>query len=717
MTTTQPRPTRPVSVEVCVNDSSVARSSVLSPSDTFVHRHLGPSEADIAEMIETLGVPSLDALIDQVVPPAIRMKRPLKIETGGSGGNELRGEHELLKQLHALASKNQMFRSMIGMGYSDTITPPVILRNIMENPGWYTQYTPYQAEIAQGRLEALLNFQTMVSDLTGLPLAGASLLDEGTAAAEAMAMCYAIAGGHDESNARRTFLVADDCHPQTIDVLRTRADGLGMSVAIVKAASIDWAKVGNTACGVLTQYPTSHGCIEDYKPLAAAAHAAGVTVVAAADLLALTLITPPGEWGADIAIGSAQRLGVPMGFGGPHAAYISTKSEHARKMPGRIIGVSRDAHGNAALRMAIQTREQHIKREKATSNICTAQALLAIMASMYAVYHGPGGLRRIAQRVRAYTLGVSAALKTLGHQIMTGVTFDTLRVKPAGKSAAEVLAAARAARINLREYADGTLGIAMDETTTRDDCRALLAAFGGTGREDIDAIIKTLSLDLPAPLARQSGYLTHPVFNSHHSEHEMLRYIRKLQGRDLSLANSMIPLGSCTMKLNATSEMIPVTWPQFGALHPFAPTEQWRGYAEVFSQLETWLAEITGFAAVSLQPNAGSQGEYAGLMVIRAYHHSRGDAKRNICLIPDSAHGTNPASAVVAGMKVVAVACDENGNVDVTDLRAKAEEHKDDLAALMVTYPSTHGVFEEQIRAICEIIHQHGGQVYMEARI
>ncbi|MDX2119404.1 MAG: aminomethyl-transferring glycine dehydrogenase [Planctomycetota bacterium] len=712
MTTIQPRPARPVSVEVCVNDSSVARS-LLSPSDTFVHRHLGPSEADIAEMLDSLGVASLDALIDQVVPPAIRMNKPLKIETGGGGG-ELRGEHELLKQLHAIASKNQIYRSMIGMGYSDTITPPVILRNIMENPGWYTQYTPYQAEIAQGRLEALLNFQTMISDLTGLPLAGASLLDEGTAAGEAMAMCYAIAGGHEASNPRKTFLVADDCHPQTIDVVRTRADGLGMSVAIVKAASIDWAKVGPTACGVLLQYPTTHGCVEDYKPLAAAAHAAGVTVVAAADLLALTLITPPGEWGADIAIGSAQRFGVPMGFGGPHAAYIATKSEHARKMPGRIIGVSRDAHGNSALRMAIQTREQHIKREKATSNICTAQALLAIMASMYAVYHGPGGLRRIAQRVRAYTLGVAASLKTLGHQVMTGVTFDTLRVKPAGKGAAEVLAAARAARINLREYADGTLGIALDETTTRDDCRALLAAFGGTGREDLDAIIKTVSLDLPAALARQSGYLTHPVFNSHHSEHEMLRYIRKLQGRDLSLANSMIPLGSCTMKLNATSEMIPVTWPQFGALHPFAPADQWRGYAEVFAQLETWLAEITGFAAVSLQPNAGSQGEYAGLMVIRAYHHSRGDTKRNICLIPDSAHGTNPASAVVAGMKVVAVACDENGNVDVADLRAKAEEHKDDLAALIVTYPSTHGVFEEQIRTICEIIHQHGGQVYMD---
>ena len=714
MTTIQPRSQKPVSVEVCVNDvahSAGRAPALLGPSDTFAHRHLGPSEADIAEMLETLGASSLDALMDQVVPAAIRMTKPLTIDTGTS---EVRGEHELLKQLHATASRNKIYRSMIGMGYSDTITPPVILRNIMENPGWYTQYTPYQAEIAQGRLEALLNFQTMISDLTGLPLAGASLLDEATAAAEAMAMCFAIAGGHDESNARRTFLVADDCHPQTIDVIRTRASGLDMSVTLVRTASIDWAKVGPTACGILVQYPTSHGCIEDYKPLAAAAHAAGLTVVAAADLLALTLITPPGEWGADIAVGCAQRFGVPMGFGGPHAAYISTKPEHARKMPGRIIGVSRDAHGNPALRMAIQTREQHIKREKATSNICTAQALLAIMASMYAVYHGPGGLRRIAQRVRAYTQVVSGSLAKLGHQIMTGVTFDTLRVKPAGKSAADVLGAAAKSGINLRDFGDGTLGISLDETTTRDDCRALLAAFGGTGREDLDALLKSVSLDLPANIARQSGYLTHPVFNSHHSEHEMLRYIRKLQGRDLSLANSMIPLGSCTMKLNATSEMIPVTWPQFGALHPFAPADQWQGYAEVFKQLETWLAEVTGFAAVSLQPNAGSQGEYAGLMVIRAYHQSRGDTKRNICLIPDSAHGTNPASAVVAGMKVVAVACDENGNVDVADLRAKAAEHKSDLAALMVTYPSTHGVFEEQIKTICDIIHQHGGQVYMD---
>ena len=684
--------------------SAKGKSSLLNPSDTFIHRHIGPSEADIQEMLSALGYSDLESFTDAVVPESIRVRTPLKV-------GEARGEHELLTAFKAVADRNKIVRSCIGMGYFGTITPPVILRNIMENPGWYTQYTPYQAEIAQGRLEALLNFQTMVADLTGLPLAGASLLDEGTAAAEAMAMAFSIAGGH--GNPRTTFLVARDCHPQTIAVVQTRADGLGINVRLVDTHTPGGPALDDQCFGILVQYPNTNGSVECYQELAARCKANGLTVVAATDLLALTLLRPPGEWGADVAVGSAQRFGVPMGFGGPHAAFIATRSEHARRMPGRIIGVSRDAYGNTALRMAIQTREQHIKRDKATSNICTAQALLAIMAGMYGVYHGPEGLRRIALRVHGFTQALRAGLLKLGHQVDNALVFDTLRIKPAGGSGAAV-AAALGKGINIRDFGDGWVGVSLDETTDRALVADLLAALGGTGQEDIDALAKAAGTELPAAFARTSGYMTHPVFDSHHSETEMLRYIFKLQGRDLSLAQSMISLGSCTMKLNATSEMIPVTWPQFGALHPFAPQDQTRGYASMFADLEKWLADITGFDAVSLQPNAGSQGEYAGLMVIRAYHHARGEAHRNVCLIPDSAHGTNPASAVIAGFRVVPIRNLANGDIDLDDLKAKAAEHAASLGALMVTYPSTYGVFEAHIREICDIVHQHGGQVYMD---
>jgi glycine dehydrogenase len=684
-------------------------SSLLNPTDTFLHRHLGPDERDIAQMLEVLGCRSLDELTDATVPASIRLTRPMALDVG----REPRGEHELLQELAAIADENAVLRSCIGLGYFGTITPGVILRNIMENPGWYTQYTPYQAEISQGRLEALLNFQTMIADLTALPLAGASLLDEATAAAEAMAMCFAAAGGHDGSKKR--FFVASDCHPQTIDVVRTRAHALGIAVSVGDPASD--SAVAQDVCGVLVQYPASDGALRDDRALIDKAHEHGALVVMATDLLALTLLTPPGELGADIAVGSAQRFGVPMGFGGPHAAFISTRHEHARRMPGRIIGVSRDSHGYPAFRMAIQTREQHIKRDRATSNICTAQALLAIMAGFYAVYHGPEGLRRIAARTHAFARVLGAGLKKLGHTPLHDAYFDTLRVRPgAGSSASDILAAAKNEGINLRVFADGTLGITLDETADRGLISGLLRAFhkGTPPAFDADALAHDLDTDVPRAFARQSGYLTHPVFNLYHSEHELLRYIVQLQNRDLSLAHSMIPLGSCTMKLNATSEMIPVTWAKFGNLHPFAPSDQTRGYARLFSDLERWLAEITGFSAVSLQPNAGSQGEFAGLLVIRAYHESRGQGHRSVCLIPDSAHGTNPASAVIAGMKVVAVACDARGNVDVDDLRARAKEHAHDLSCLMITYPSTHGVFEESIKEICAIVHQHGGQVYMD---
>jgi len=699
----------PVEIEVPAetrpSGASDAGDPLFAPSDTFIHRHIGPDEREIREMLEVVGCDSLDALCNATIPASIRVEKPLDL-------GRPRGEAELIDELHAVARRNMVHRSFIGQGYYGTITPPVIQRNILESPGWYTQYTPYQAEIAQGRLEALLNFQTMVADLTGLPLANASLLDEATAAAEAMIMCLRIKGDD------KAFFVARDCHPQTINVVKTRARSLGVDVVVGDPGdAIDWSR---SYAGVLLQYPTTDGRIEEYADVANRAHEHGALVVAATDLLALTLITPPGEWGADIAVGSSQRFGVPMGFGGPHAAFLATTGDYVRKMPGRIIGVSKDAQGNPALRMAIQTREQHIKRDRATSNICTAQVLLAIMASMYAVYHGPQGLNRIARRVHALTQAVRVGLRRLGHEINDeDLVFDTLRIRPIGMSADEIHERARAREINLREYGDGTVGVALDESTTPRDVEAILAVFSNAedarrATEGLFDDVEALDVDLPAPFRRTSDFLSHPVFNTHHSETEMLRYIKKLESRDLSLAQSMIPLGSCTMKLNGTSEMLPVSWPEFANLHPYAPAEQTRGYQHLFDTLEAWLCEITGFAACSLQPNAGSQGEYAGLLAIRGYHGACGEAARVDCLIPTSAHGTNPASAVCAGMNVVSVNCDENGNIDIEDLRKKASERRDTLAAIMITYPSTHGVFEESIREICEIVHENGGLVYLD---
>ncbi|WP_447975221.1 aminomethyl-transferring glycine dehydrogenase [Nitrospira sp. Kam-Ns4a] len=686
------------------------RRQLLNPTDSFVRRHLGPTDADIQEMLATLGLQSLEALIEATVPGDIRLRRPLALDVGLS-------EHEVLAKLRALHDRNQIFRSFIGMGYYDCVTPPVIQRNILENPGWYTQYTPYQPEIAQGRLEALLNFQTMVADLTGLPLANASLLDEATAAAEAMTMCLRIADHEAGGSRTRTgFFVAEDCHPQTIAVLETRAEPLGIRLQVGRPDRIQL----DGLFGLLLQYPATDGVVRDDSALIARARAAGVKVVVATDLLALTLLKPPGEFGADIAVGSSQRFGVPLGFGGPHAAFLATKQEYVRQMPGRLVGVSRDAAGKPALRLTLQTREQHIRREKATSNICTAQVLLAVMASMYAVYHGPEGLKRIAERVHGLACLLAEGLRRLGYDLGSAPFFDTLRVRPrAGapvRSADALHARARARRTNLRPFADGSVGISLDEATTLEELRTLLDIFAGDQPWPftVEALAEQVDPGLPAPLVRTSRYLTHEVFNRYHSEHELLRYIHRLQARDLSLVHAMIPLGSCTMKLNATVEMIPVTWKGFSRIHPFAPEEQTQGYQELFAQLERWLAEITGFAAVSLQPNAGSQGEYAGLLVIRAYYRDRGEGRRDVCLIPVSAHGTNPASATMAGLRVVPVACDARGNVDLGDLEAKARAHRDRLAALMVTYPSTHGVFEEGIRRICAIVHEHGGQVYMD---
>jgi len=657
-------------------------------------------------MLAELGHASLDGLVDAIVPEAIRMKEPLALAGLPTAPY---GEFELVARLREIAGRNRVLRSCIGMGYHDVIVPPVIQRNILENPGWYTQYTPYQAEISQGRLEALLNFQTVIADLTGLPLAGASLLDEATAAAEAMAMCFAI-GRHK----RKRFFAADHCHPQTLGVVRTRARSMGieLSEGALEDADLDRGDL----CGVLVQYPTSDGRIADLRALAERVHAAGAVLVVATDLLALTLITPPGELGADIAVGSAQRFGVPMGFGGPHAGFLSTHLEHARKLPGRLVGVSIDAHGDPAYRLAIQTREQHIRRDKATSNICTAQVLLAIMAGAYATWHGPEGLRRIAERVHGLTRAFAQGLADAGCPAPRDPYFDTLRVTPAGASADRVLAAARERGFNLRDFGDGSLGVAFDETTTRADVAALLAAFGASGvsADDIGDLAARAPEVLEGASRRTSEFLTHPVFHSHRSEHEMLRYLHRLEARDLSLTTSMIPLGSCTMKLNATSEMIPVSWPEFNRIHPFAPPDQTEGYGALVAQLEGWLAEITGLPAVSLQPNAGSQGEYAGLLAIRRYHESRGDDGRDVCLIPTSAHGTNAASAVIAGFRCVAVGCDESGNIDVEDLRAKAAANEERLGALMITYPSTHGVFEAAVQEVCSVVHGHGGQVYMD---
>ena len=698
-----------------------ATPSFLAPSDVFLHRHVGPRSADVETMLAACGVASLDALIDETIPASIRMSAPLTlggIEAFGEAGRPF-GEHELLASLREVARKNGTRKSYIGLGYYGCIVPPVVQRNILENPGWYTAYTPYQAEISQGRLEALLNYQTMVSDLTGLPLANASLLDEATAAAEAMHMAHEIAKGK-----RSVFVVSDRCHPQTIAVVQTRAEPLGVEVRVGDPSAMS---LGPEVFGVLVQYPDTEGAIHAWDSLAEAVHAGGALLVVATDLLALTLLRAPGEFGADIAIGSSQRFGVPMGFGGPHAAFMAARDEYRRQMPGRIIGVSKDSAGDPAFRMALQTREQHIRRERATSNICTAQVLLAIMASMYAVWHGPEGLRRIATRVRGLTSVLRAELEALGYRIPHAEVFDTLLVEvPEGATphhdATTVVDAAMAAGIDLRKLGARKLAVSLDETTTLADLAELLAIFAKGPRAfeaksaDLQARAATVAdaLDYPAPHQRQSSYLEHPVFHRHHAEHEMLRYVRKLEARDLSLTRSMIALGSCTMKLNATSEMLPVTWPEFANLHPFTPGAFTAGYEQLFSSLRQWLCDITGFAAVSLQPNAGSQGEYAGLLVIRAYHRARGDERRDVCLIPVSAHGTNPASAVLAGMKVVVVKCDEQGNVDVDDLKAKAEKHADTLAALMVTYPSTHGVFEARIREICEVVHGHGGQVYLD---
>jgi len=676
---------------------------LLAPTDTFSRRHFGDANADTAAMHGLLGYPSVDALVAAAVPPSIRLPRPLNLPGA-------LGESAALAELRSIASDNRVFRSFIGTGYYDTLTPPVIQRNILENPAWYTAYTPYQAEISQGRLEALLNFQTLVTELTALEIANASMLDEGTAAAEAMMMCHRLKEG--DAAAHRVFFVSDKCHPQTIDIVMTRATPLGIKVVTGDHRTY---QVTGDCFGVLVQYPDTTGSIHDFQAFFAAAHAAGAFAIVATDLLALTLLRPPGEFGADVAVGSSQRFGVPLGFGGPHAGFLATKDTFKRQMPGRLVGVSKDAQGNPAMRLALGTREQHIRRDKATSNICTAQVLLAVMASMYAVYHGPSGLKRIARRVKLLTEVLAAGLRQAGATVNVEPVFDTLTVGRV--SAARVHAAAEAKKINLRRVDDYTVGLSLDEATTLEEVETLLTFFSESISSSFAAQVSTLSPNLaefPAAFTRRSTFLEYPTFSAYHTEHEMLRYIKRLETKDLSLVHSMIPLGSCTMKLNATSEMFPVSWPEFSKLHPFAPSEQTRGYQRVFRDLETWLSEITGFAAMSLQPNAGSQGEYAGLLVIRAYHESRGDAHRQICLIPTSAHGTNPASAAMCGFKVVPVACDANGNIDVGDLRTKAQAHAHDLAALMVTYPSTHGVFEASIQEICAITHQHGGQVYMD---
>lgn len=674
-------------------------SDRLSP---FVWRHIGPTDAATAQMLEFLGYSSLEALIEATIPADIRLNQDLDLQTGAT-------EHEALARLRQIASTNQVWRSYIGLGYANTLTPPVIQRNVLENPGWYTQYTPYQPEIAQGRLEALLNFQTMVTDLTAMEIANASLLDEGTAAAEAMTMAYNLC----KRKGANIFWVSQGCHPQTIEVVKTRALPLGIEVVVGDHHTVNFE---HPIFGALVQYPATDGSIQDYSEFVAAAHEAGALVTVAADLLSLTLLKPPGEFGADIVVGNSQRFGVPLGFGGPHAAFFATRNAFARKLPGRLVGVSKDRYGKPALRLALQTREQHIRRDAATSNICTAQVLLAIIASMYGVYHGPDGLQRIATRVHGLTATLAKGLAKAGFSLGEAPYFDTLQVKTAAQTGA-ILQRAAEKQINLRRVDAETLGISLNETTTAADVLDLWVIFAGSATGESLAALLNENGGLPAwpeSLRRESDYLTHPVFNSYHSETEMLRYMYRLQGKDLSLATAMIPLGSCTMKLNATAEMVPITWPEFGQIHPFAPAEQTRGYRQLFAELEAWLAEITGFDGISLQPNAGAQGEYTGLLVIREYHRQRGDHHRHICLIPQSAHGTNPASAVMAGMKVVAVKCDSDGNIDVDDLQAKAEKHRDNLAALMVTYPSTHGVFETAITTICDIIHTNGGQVYMD---
>jgi glycine dehydrogenase len=688
--------------------------NILDHPDQFFSRHIGPNAVETSAMLALLGHKNLDELIDAAVPRKIRLAKKLSLPAA-------RSEHEALAELRSVATQNLVARSFIGMGYYDTITPPVIQRSVLENPGWYTQYTPYQAEISQGRLEALLNFQTMVSELTALDIANASMLDEATAAAEAMTMSLRLKDG------RNIFFVSETCHPQTIEVVRSRAKALKIEVVVASHENFAFT---DKIFGALVQYPDTFGAIHDYSGFADKAHAAGAMLTVATDLLALTLIKPPGEFGADIAVGSAQRFGVPLGYGGPHAAFFATRDEFKRQMPGRIVGVSKDSRGKPALRLALGTREQHIRREKATSNICTAQALLANMASLYACYHGPKGLKNIAKFIQKLTTFLALGLEKLSYGVgspnleaQSPKFFDTLLIDLGEKRSADINRIAEAHRMNFRIIDDHKIGISLDETSSIAVVTEILHIFNGDKPVNLGELLNKATppshlQNSPeteiALFFRQSAFLTHKVFNSYHSETEMLRYIKRLESRDLSLTASMIPLGSCTMKLNAAAEMFPVSWPEFAKIHPFAPLAQTRGYQILFQNLEDWLAEITGFAGISLQPNAGSQGEYAGLLVIRAYHESRGDAHRNVCLIPTSAHGTNPASAVMAGMNVVAVACDTNGNIDVADLRAKAEVHKADLSCLMTTYPSTHGVFEETIREICEIIHANGGQVYMD---
>ncbi len=671
--------------------------------EKFEKRHIAPNDADTAEMLKIVGVSSLDELIEQTIPASIRLKNALNLPPAKS-------EFDYLNTLKQTASKNKVFKSFIGQGYYDVIVPGVIQRNILENPGWYTQYTPYQAEIAQGRLQALLNFQTMIIDLTGMEIANASLLDEGTAAAEAMFMQYSLR----KNQHAKTFFVSDEVFPQTIDILKTRSEPYGIELQIGDHRTVE---LSDNFFGAIVQYPAGSGEVYDYTGFATLAHEKGIKLTVVADLLSLVLLTPPGEWGADIVVGSAQRFGVPMGFGGPHAAFFATREEYKRSIPGRIIGVTIDSAGNYALRMALQTREQHIRRDKATSNICTAQALLAIMAGMYGVYHGPKGLKLIAERIHALAVLLSEALGELGYKQLNSGYFDTLKFN-LGELVGPIHAEALNNEMNFH-YTGSEVTISIDETTSPEDIKTIVRFFAkvkGKSLSDVnfEGLKANITSVIPVNQQRTTAYLTHTIFNSHHSEHEMLRYIKSLETRDLSLCHSMIALGSCTMKLNATTEMVPVTWAEFSKIHPFAPADQVGGYMQLFDELNNWLSEITGFSAMSLQPNAGAQGEYAGLMVIRAYHHDRGDHHRNIVLIPSSAHGTNPASAAMAGMKIVVVKCDENGNIDVADLKQKAEEHHHDLSCLMVTYPSTHGVFEEAIIEICDIIHQHGGQVYMD---
>lgn len=683
-------------------ETAVAETEKPPPHpDRFINRHIGPDATEARAMLEAIGFDSMENFIDAVVPKSIRSSQPLSLP-------EALPEQAALKKLRKIISENKPHRSYLGMGYSDCIVPPVIQRNLLENPGWYTQYTPYQAEISQGRLESLLNFQTMVCDLTGMEIANASLLDEATACAEAMTMCHAIKGKSD----RNAFVAAANCHPQNLELLQTRAKPLDIQVRI---ASDNEMVFDENVFGVLLQYPTTEGATPDYTDLITKAHEAGVMVVMATDLLALTLLKAPGELGADIAIGNAQRFGVPLGYGGPHAAFLATRDIYKRQIPGRIVGVSKDSRGKPAFRLSLQTREQHIRRDKATSNICTAQALLANMSAMYACYHGPNGLRKIAGRVHSLTRFLAAGITRLGHKVKHESYFDTLAVSPhTSQSASDLVQIATTYRINLRVIDKNTIGIALDETTTEADINELLQIFN-EGRDIPFTLDELTALEvIPENLRRNSQYLTHEVFHKHRSETELMRYLKKLESRDLSLVHSMIPLGSCTMKLNAVSEMQPISWPEFNSVHPFVPLQQTRGYQKMFSDLENWLAEITGFFSVSLQPNAGSQGEFAGLLVIRAYHESRNEAHRNVCLIPTSAHGTNPASAVLAGMQVVPVKCSEEGDIDLEDLRCKANEHANELAAMMITYPSTHGVFEESIREICELVHSAGGQVYLD---